>query len=545
MRRFFAILAFLLLVLALLEPVLPPPVVPAWPGRVTTSQAAQSAMSRPAEALSAGRVRSLPPTRAVFREALLEPPASLIPLLPGGDNAVTRLLFRGLAGLDADGRPQPDLAVNWSVKGGTEWRVRLQPGLLWHDGEPVTAADVVFTFTAAAHPALQELAGDGALAEQVRRRARLWAGRRVEALDAETVQIILAAPDASLPYDLTLPLLPAHVLGGTPDPRDWAATPFATAPVGTGFFRWAGDADGTISLQAFQQGGLWPTLAGYQFSRVSGADEAWQALQAGKLDGAAFDVPPTIIDAAGAQPLVERAIQLRLGSSLSPTSEALLLLWSATSDPALRRAVAPALAAWDTGLWPPYPPKPTPGQLQPFDDGQTRLQQAAAALDQLGWLAGADGWRQRDGRPLQFLVDLSAGTAASLPVREAAVAAIVRPLHGLGIRVVPAAGATTAVDRQSAHLAAQLVLWEGGGDPDLANLVAAIPDAPDDLLRQAVEPRLTLDDARRSALLESLAARLQSEHFVTPLAGAERVLVFGRSVPDDALAWLNATHPGR
>ncbi|MHB9146421.1 MAG: ABC transporter substrate-binding protein [Symbiobacteriia bacterium] len=505
MRRFFAFLVVLLLLFSLLEPVLPPPAVPAWPGRVTASETTRNAMTRPAEDDSAGRLRSAPPDQPVCREGLLQPPPALMPLLPGWENPVTRLLFRALARLDEAGRPAPDLAAGWVHKGGTGWTVRLQPGLRWHDGEAVTARDVVFTFTAAAHPSLQELPGAGAAAGQVRRRARLWASRRVEALDDLTVRITLDQPDASLPYDLTLPLLPAHLLAATPNPQDWAASDFAAAPVGTGFFRWAGEADGAISLTAFQQAGLWPRQAGYRFVALGSAAEAWQALRSGKLDGVTFDLPPAVGDTPAGL-LKQRAARLQLQSDSVPGTQALLLLWSTASDAPLRRLVAPVLAA--RAMDP-----------QPASSGRP------ADLDQLGWTAGVDGWRHRGGRILQVLVDLSAGSGESLPLLQETAAALVRPLRDLGIQVVLANRATSKAEREAVTLAARLVLWDGGADPDLANLVAALPDVDADLIRQASLPRQTLDDEERLARLGALAARLQDEALVTPLARSWRISV--------------------
>ena len=40
----------------------------------------------------------------------------------------------------------PDLAERWTVDdGGPTWTVDLRDDARWHDGEPVTADDVVFT----------------------------------------------------------------------------------------------------------------------------------------------------------------------------------------------------------------------------------------------------------------------------------------------------------------------------------------------------------------------------------------------------------------
>ena len=74
-----------------------------------------------------------------------------------GDDAsalVGSLVHAGLYRTDASFAPQPLLAAAApSVSsGGTIWGVRLKEGLTFHDGSPLTAADVVFTYELAKSP---------------------------------------------------------------------------------------------------------------------------------------------------------------------------------------------------------------------------------------------------------------------------------------------------------------------------------------------------------------------------------------------------------
>ena len=57
------------------------------------------------------------------------------------------LLFDSLVWRDASGNTIPWLATDWSHSDdGLTWTFTLRDGVLWHDGEPLTADDVVFTF---------------------------------------------------------------------------------------------------------------------------------------------------------------------------------------------------------------------------------------------------------------------------------------------------------------------------------------------------------------------------------------------------------------
>jgi len=62
-------------------------------------------------------------------------------------------LFESLLTYDAEGRPTRGVADTWKVSDdGRTWTFRLQTGLAWSDGAPLTAEDVVFSFRRLADP---------------------------------------------------------------------------------------------------------------------------------------------------------------------------------------------------------------------------------------------------------------------------------------------------------------------------------------------------------------------------------------------------------
>ena len=57
-----------------------------------------------------------------------------------------QMVYDNLVILDANGQPQPQLALSWAAdKGGLEWVLTLREGVKFHDGAPFGAADVVAT----------------------------------------------------------------------------------------------------------------------------------------------------------------------------------------------------------------------------------------------------------------------------------------------------------------------------------------------------------------------------------------------------------------
>jgi peptide/nickel transport system substrate-binding protein len=95
--------------------------------------------------------------------------------------------------------------------------------VLWHDGTPFTADDVLFTVRAIQDDAF---AGDPSL-------VNLWDNVLVDRLDDYTVRFTLSAPYSPFLNAARLPILPAHLLGDIPLDQ-WATSSFASDPIGTG-----------------------------------------------------------------------------------------------------------------------------------------------------------------------------------------------------------------------------------------------------------------------------------------------------------------------
>src|SRR5499427_9793027 len=61
-------------------------------------------------------------------------------------NNINSLIYDTLVQRDKDLKLEPALAVSWQQVDPTTWRVKLRPGVKFHDGTPFTADDVVFSF---------------------------------------------------------------------------------------------------------------------------------------------------------------------------------------------------------------------------------------------------------------------------------------------------------------------------------------------------------------------------------------------------------------
>ena len=109
---------------------------------------------------------------------------------------VQRQVYEALIDYDQDGRLEPKLATSWKRIDPTTWELELRPGVAFHDGTPLTSADVIFS--------LERAGADTSSQKAVRSGI---AG--VEAVDADTLRFT-AATSNPIPwddsfYDATLP----------------------------------------------------------------------------------------------------------------------------------------------------------------------------------------------------------------------------------------------------------------------------------------------------------------------------------------------------
>lgn len=151
---------------------------------------------------------SAPTKGGNYTEALIGTLQRLNPVLDSYnsvDQDVDRLLFSRLLTFDEHGMPVADLAKTWgNSKDGTIYTVELNPDARWHDGEPVTTADVVFT--------IELLRNGGTLVPQDLQ--DLW--KDVEVIDLSPTVMQFKLPEAFAPFldYLSFGIVPAHLLNG-------------------------------------------------------------------------------------------------------------------------------------------------------------------------------------------------------------------------------------------------------------------------------------------------------------------------------------------
>jgi len=186
------------------------------------------------------------------------------------------LVYSGLVRLDENLVPQPDLATSWEFTDPTTLVFELNPGVTFHNGEPLTAEDVAYTF--------ESLLGEDFGAP---RRSLYTPIESIDVLSDTTVRFNLAHPYAPVLQYLDMGIVPHETAAEL-------AADFGDNPVGTGPFQLASWEKGSrIVLEAFDDyfKGR-PAIDRIEISVIPDNNVRLIALESGDLDLIHSPVPP-------------------------------------------------------------------------------------------------------------------------------------------------------------------------------------------------------------------------------------------------------------
>jgi len=127
------------------------------------------------------------------------------------------------------------------------WSVTLRKNVIWHDGHPFTAQDVVFSYNLLANPEVPDMqmhALDKVVGYDDYQRGEIDHLTGVKILDEYTVQFELSESTSQFMLTLArLHILPSHILKDVP-PEDYVGNDFFNHPIGTGPFKFVRRVEG-------------------------------------------------------------------------------------------------------------------------------------------------------------------------------------------------------------------------------------------------------------------------------------------------------------
>jgi peptide/nickel transport system substrate-binding protein len=192
----------------------------------------------------------------------------------------------------------PELATVSAAQDSSSYTFKLDPKARFHDGTPLTSADVEFTYTLALNPATKS--NRVSRLSLIKGGADFSAGKAdkvagIVPLDDNTIRFDMEFPNALFLLETDMPILPKHVLGSVkPDEIEKHPNMFES-PLGSGPFKAVKNlSDQSSEIAAnpdFYRGR--PKLDGMVFRIVSQADAAEIALERGEVDFTA--APPNVI----------------------------------------------------------------------------------------------------------------------------------------------------------------------------------------------------------------------------------------------------------
>ena len=151
--------------------------------------------------------------------------SNLIPLL-ASDSAshnICNIVYNGLVKYDKDMNIVGDLAESWDIsRNGLVITFHLRKGVKWHDGQPFTSADVLYTYQVTVDPKTPTAyAGD------------FLKVKKAEALDDYTFRVTYDKPFAPALISWGSSILPRHLLAG----KDITKSALSRHPIGTGPYK--------------------------------------------------------------------------------------------------------------------------------------------------------------------------------------------------------------------------------------------------------------------------------------------------------------------
>ncbi|MGE5485685.1 MAG: ABC transporter substrate-binding protein [Ignavibacteriales bacterium] len=216
--------------------------------------------------------------------ALQGEPSTLDPQFPDDGNmrTVTENVFQGLLELDGQTlKPKPCLAESFKALDAVTWEFKLKKGVTFHNGDPLTADDVVFSVNRIIDPTFKsQIAGN------------FFSIKEAKKVDDSTVNIITNGPDPALAVRLCgLKIVNKKHVEASGDT-------VGTKPIGTGPYKVLSWNRG-VNIQVEAYDGYWgakPSIKKATYRFIEEGSTRLAALKAGEIDLAVNMLPEYVKD---------------------------------------------------------------------------------------------------------------------------------------------------------------------------------------------------------------------------------------------------------
>jgi peptide/nickel transport system substrate-binding protein len=319
-------------------------------------------------------------------------------------STITGLIFEGLVTADPKtGQPSPSLAQKWEQSDdGLTYTFHLQPNVTWSDGQPFTAEDAKFTFDTILDPKVQSP-----------RKSNYEIVKSFDVVDPLTLKATLKQPFCPfLISSMGIGIVPKHILSKSANIN---TDDFNTkTPVGTGPYtlkEWLKDDHITLVANPTYWKGK-PKIDQWVQKVVKDVTVVAAQLKTSEVDIASIEAKD--LEDMQKQQNVTTLTYYRLGYDYIGYNLANPLL----ADKKLRQALTHALdrnvfvqkILYGQGQVVDGPTPPNAWAFNPdIPSFKFDVDASKQLLKDAGWVAGADGILQKDGKPLKFTIVTNAG----------------------------------------------------------------------------------------------------------------------------------------
>jgi peptide/nickel transport system substrate-binding protein len=349
--------------------------------------------------------KAVPIAGGEYTEGVVGQPLYVNPVLAAGNDAdadLCSLIYSGLFKYDADGKIIPDMAESYDVTDDKlTYTMHLRKGIKWHDGEPFSAEDVLFTIQVIQDPAFKSPLRQS------------WQGVGVEMVDENTVRFLLQNPYAFFLNNLSLGILPKHIWE-TIAPGNYPLAEYNLRPVGTGpykFVEFQKDGEGNlISYQLVANDdyyGSHPFITNFSLSFYYDEDSMTEAYNNKQIFGMSYVSPSKVPNIKSRRSSDIHSINIPRYFAVFFNQQKSKVL----ADREVRKALSMAidrqaiikevLSGEGKEIYSPIPPG-TVGFTDDVKKFSFDIEKANKTLDDDGWKKEDDGFRAKNGQPLEF-----------------------------------------------------------------------------------------------------------------------------------------------
>lgn len=470
------------------------------------------------EVASTAGVDTGPAYGDTYIEGSIAEPSNLLPILAtdASSSAINSLVYSGLIRYNKDLILEGELAESWDISpDNLSFTFHLRKGVKWHDGKPLTSADILFTYELYINPDTPT-----AYAESYKQVSK------AEAPDPYTFKVTYEKPYAPALGSWGMRILPKHLLEGA----DITKSDLSRKPVGTGPFRFIEWKPGEkVVLEANEEyfEGR-PYLKRVVYRVVPDQSTQFLELRSGGLDY--MDLTPIQYQTQTDTPAFNRMFEKYRYLAFSYTYLGFNLERPIFKDKRVRQAITYAINKQEIidgvllGLG-----QSATGPYKPdtwvYNHDVPRYsynpEKARALFEEAGWKdTDGDGLRDKDGKPFSFTIVTNQGN--DLRIKSGEI--MQQRLKEVGVEVKIRVIEWAAFLKEFIHVGnfdACILGWRGGPEPDQYNIWHSSKVGPrqlnfvhyknaevDELLEQG---RRTFDQAERKKIYDRFQVLLAED----------------------------------